>query len=136
MDYSKFAYEDYMFMINSPNEELYYNRKICLGAECTEKLLKHLITLETNKEPGKSHSQVVLLRTLLQNSKYEKLRKYRALGAQLTDVYFTRRYPGDGYFDLSKEEFEELYYDLLDYIKDLVYYLEEENIFRKYVIKK
>lgn len=131
MDFSKFAYEDYMFMINSPNESIYYNRKICLGAECAEKLLKHLITLETNKEPSKSHSQVSLLRVLLDNDKYTKLKKYRALGAQLTDAYFTRRYPGEGYFDLNKEEFEELYFDLLDYIKDLVYFLEEDSIFRK-----
>ena len=131
MDFSRFAYEDYMFMINSPIEPIYYNRKICLGAECTEKLLKHLITIETNKEPSKSHSQVVLLRTLLENPKYLKLKKYRGLGAQLTDAYFTRRYPGEGYFDLTKDEFEELYYELLDYIKDLVYYLEEENVFRK-----
>lgn len=131
MDFSKFAYEDYMFMINSPNEQIFYNRKICLGAECTEKLLKHLITIETNKEPSKSHSQVVLLRTLLQNSKYENLRKYRGLGAQLTDAYFTRIYPGDGYFDLTEEEFEELYTGLLYYIKDLVFYLDDDNIFKK-----
>lgn len=131
MDFSKFAYEDYMFMINSPNEPIYFNRKICLGAECTEKLLKHLITLETNKEPSKSHSQVVLLRTLLQNPKYDKLKKYKGVGAQLTDAYFTRRYPGDGYFDLTEEEFEELYTDLLQYIKELVFYLDHDNIFKK-----
>lgn len=133
MDFSKFAYEDYMFMINNPNEPIYYNRKICLGAECTEKLLKHLITIETNKEPSKSHSQVVLLRTLLQIPKYEKLRKYRGLGAQLTDAYFTRRYPGDGYFDLNEEEFEELYTGLLEYIRDLVYYLDNDNVFKKLI---
>lgn len=131
MDFSRFAYEDYMFMINSPNEHIYFNRKICLGAECTEKLLKHLITVETNKEPSKSHSQVVLLRVLLQNSKYENLKKYKGLGAQLTDAYFTRRYPGDGYFELTQEEFDEMYEDLLEYIKDLVYYLNEDNVFRK-----
>lgn len=129
MDYSKFAYEDYKYMLIAPNEEDYYNRKLSLGAECCEKLLKQLVTNETNCEPDKTHSQRALLSKLITNEKYSKLRKYRALASELTEIYFTRRYPSEGYFDLASDEFEELYTSMLEYIKELVSYLPSDNRF-------
>lgn len=131
MDYSKFAYEDYKYMLIAPNEEDYYNRKLSLGAECCAKLLKQIVMNETNCEPDKTHSQRALLSKLVINEKYHKLKKYRKLASELTEIYFTRRYPSDGYFDLMSDEFEDLYTSMLDYIKELVQYLPSGNLFEK-----
>ena len=120
MRYIDFAYQDYKYMELAPNEEMFYDRKLSLGAECCEKLLKQLVQDGSNKEPNKTHSQKVLLNILVSDYGFSELKTFRGLAAELTEIYFVRRYPGDGYYNLDSEEFEDLYNNTLKFIEELV----------------
>lgn len=107
-NYFEFAKADYMMLSNVPDYNELYDNKVSLYCQCIEKLMKGLIICETNEVPDRTHKLQVLAKKLMDKEDYNFLKKYRGTLNILTNAYFDRRYPGDGYYELDEEEYLEI----------------------------
>ncbi|MGL6106696.1 HEPN domain-containing protein [Romboutsia sp.] len=122
-NYFEFAKADYMMLSSVPDYKELYDNKVSLYCQCIEKLMKGLIINETNEVPDRTHKLQVLAKTLMSKEEYNFLKGYRGVLNILTNAYFDRRYPGDGYYELDEEEYLDIKNqgeELIEMLRDLI----------------
>ncbi|MGL4911143.1 MAG: HEPN domain-containing protein [Romboutsia sp.] len=122
-NYFEFAKADYMMLSSVPDYKELYDNKVSLYCQCIEKLLKGLIIYETNEVPDRTHKLQVLAKKLMDKGNYDFLKSYRGTLNILTNAYFDRRYPGDGYYELDEDEYLDIKNtseELISILRDLI----------------
>ena len=132
MSYIHFAYINFKYMQmgqGNLKDDVMFVGSLTLMSECVEKLLKQLIFERTKKLPDNIHQHRTLLTTLIDKAGLTELKKYKSLCLELTNIFYTRRYPNSAYYLLSREEYQDVYDEGYNMIKDLIYLIEDKGDF-------
>lgn len=116
-------------MLMGEDSEVLFDRRLSLMAECIEKLLKQVILERTHKLPDSIHAHRKLLSILTDTLNLTSLKKYKSICSEFTNIYYTRRYPSANYFEIDREDYNEIYSEGLELIKVLVNLLEDKGLF-------
>lgn len=117
-----FADIDYRFLLANKDTDGFEDGCLVLCEQMIEKVLKGLLREEQGEYPNK-HNLKLLLRLCGFANKYKA---YLSLCSDLTDCYFERRYETDEYYEYSKEEYQELIMQSIEFYKLLL--KERKNI--------
>jgi HEPN domain-containing protein len=113
------AHNDYMTaMLNYDLKSEYVYDNILVNChQFVEKLLKHIINSKTG-QINKTHNLKSLSRDVMTH--YPKAKKIWRCCSTLNDYYFSKRYPGENYYETDKEQVEEAI-ECIKNIKELLY---------------
>lgn len=117
-----FANNDYRFLLANKDTDGFEDGCLVLCEQMIEKVLKGLL-----KEEKREYQNTCNLKLLLRSCSFDnKYKAYLSLCSDLTDCYFERRYETDEYYEYSKEEYEELVIQSIEFYKLLL--KERKNI--------
>lgn len=117
-----FANNDYRFLLANKDTDGFEDGCLVLCEQMIEKVLKGLL-----REEKGEYQNTCNLKLLLRSCSFSyKYKSYLSLCSDLTDCYFERRYETDEYYEYSKEEYQELVMQSIEFYKLLL--KERKNI--------
>ena len=124
-DYYHIAMNDYEYL-NAVKHFPFYNQHCISCQQICEKLMKHIVTLGNFDEDKERLLKTHSLRTLYRGIKgtVPEINLQEESLASLTDYYFDVKYPGNDFFNATKEDFEKAYLTMQSVVNEVQRLLE------------